>query len=207
MTEKIPGQDDIRGPELGPQQQPEIPEQGASGKDFAASMDTGAEAAKGATAPSPAEITGAGREVTPQTLENGMNVVAKKAGAVEEQLTPERFNEMTSAQKTLLDTKLNQFTQHVKGLSEQVGASYDSPPEPSKGAKMLEGFIGLLTHGQHQLQTVAQHMGKKSGGQISVADMLRAQAKLVAADRAINFASAVAGKATDFIKQIMQTQI
>jgi hypothetical protein len=211
MTEPIPGKSDITGPKIGPQERQEIPDQAPSGKEFGALMEQG----EGIVSPesgeqvSPMELgqVAQPQEVTPQTLQEGIQRIGDKTQTLQSIITPERFDELSPGQKSLLHMKLTQFSEHVKGLADQTGVPYQG--EVPKGSAMqgLKTYIGWLTNGQATIQNVADQIGSSKPGSLSVADMLRAQAKLVAAERAINFASAVAGKGTDFIKQMMQTQI
>lgn len=211
MTEKIPGEDEIRGPTLGPQERQQLPDQAPSGKEFGPLMEKG----EGIVSPesgnqiSPMELgqTGQQQEVTPQTLQEGLQRVGEKSEALQGIITPSRYDELSTGQKSLLHTKLTQFSEHMKGLADQTGVAYQGEVPKGSAMQAAKTYIGWLTNGQATIQNVANQIGSAKPGSLSVADMLRAQAKLVAAERAINFASAVAGKGTDFIKQMMQTQI
>ncbi len=211
MTGPIPGQGDIEGPKLGPQQQQQLPDQAPSGKDFGSLMEKGEGIVtpEGAEQVSPMELaqTGQQQEVTPQTLQEGLRRVGDKTAALQGIITPERFDELSNGQKSLLHTKLTQFSEHMKGLADQTGVAYQGEAPKGSAMSAAKTYIGWLTNGQATIENVAKQIGSAKPGALSVADMLRAQAKLVAAERAINFASAVAGKGTDFIKQMMQTQI
>lgn len=147
-------------------------------------------------------------EVTQESLNAYANQIGDKVQGLQGQLTEERFAELTSGQRALLDKKVAQFHESVRGVAGQIGLEQKGPEKIDlSGLKELKPYLSYLTQGQQQLQHVASALGSHTKGQISVVGMLRAQAQLVAAERAINFASAVVGKGTDFIKTVMQTQI
>lgn len=145
-------------------------------------------------------------EVTPQSLHDGLDRLNQQVGNLKGELTSQRFSEMTNSQKALLKTKLNQFGQNVQGLSQRLGSHY-TMPKPKGLLDDVKTVINWLSEGQTQLQSVGDEMAKKTKGQISVVSMLRAQAQLLAAERAINFATAIVSKGSDFISKIMQTQL
>ena len=211
MTGPVPEKPDISGAEIPPQGRQEIPDQAPSGKEFGPLMEKGEGIVtpEGTEQVSPMELAQQGQqqEVTQQTLVEGLQRTNEKAATLLAIVTPERFDELSNGQKSLLHTKLTQFSEHVKGLADQTGVPYEGEVPKGSAMQAVKTYIGWLTNGQATIQNVAEQIGSAKPGSLSVADMLRAQAKLVAAERAINFASAVAGRGTDFIKQMMQTQI
>lgn len=219
MTEPIenplsqtPGSDavsPVRMPPLAPGQ--EIPEE-APTRSFAPYMEQ--QGAKPGAVPSPMELAGyereragAAAEVNPESLNQGIKNLGQKVGGLKDELTPGRFGQLTDAQKILLNEKLGQFGQSVKGLSQRLGTPVQLPPAPKGVLSDVKTMLDWLTQGQQQLETVGQNMAKMPPGQISVVAMLRAQAQLLAADRAINFSTAIVSKGADFINKIMQTQL
>lgn len=152
------------------------------------------------------EKKGEESEVTAESLHDGLDRLNDKVGSLKEELTPNRFSEMSDAQKALLKTKLGQFGQSVQGLSHRLGVNY-SVPQPKGLLSDVRTVLDWLTHGQAQLSDIGDQLAKKGKGTISVVSMLRAQAQLLAAERAINFATAIVSKGSDFISKIMQTQL
>ena len=106
MTEPVPAKDDIEGPKIGPQGRQEIPDQAPSGKEFGPLMEQG----EGIVSPesgeqvSPMELgqVAQPQEVTPQTLQEGMQRIGDKTGAPQSIITPERLDELSPGQKSLL---------------------------------------------------------------------------------------------------------
>ncbi len=139
-------------------------------------------------------------EVTTAALDEQLDRLGQKSKVLQNQLTEERFNQLTPGQKSLLSTKLNQFNKNIETLSPEYKAK-------EKGTNALKTYVGWLTEGQAQMQSIAKSLASPEAKEISTSAMLRAQAKLQAAERAINFATAVAAKGADFIKTMMQSQI
>ncbi len=209
MTDPIPGKEDITPAKLGPSEGQQMPEEMPSGKQFSEAMEQGGQT-KATEGPSPLELAqtqGAeGKAVTPSTLNESLDGLKTASTSLQDQLTDQRFSQMSPGQKTLLTSKLNQFGQSVKGLSKQVGLDYDVPKASGPALKQVSTFLGWITGGQKQIATVQDRL-QSEGPKMSVTSMMRAQAQMLAASRAINFATAVVGQGSDFVKTIMQTQI
>ena len=207
LTDPLSGRSGVTPPQMQPPNQ-QVPPEESTGKQF--EIQQGTEATSAEEAPSPMEIAAQGQaaqEITPEMLQANMNNLIQNAQGLHAQLTEERFNELTPGQKALLDAKLGQFNEGVKGMSQQVDVPY-TEPEPKTPEGGLKTYLNWLTQGQDQIANSAKALQEKQGaGQISVADMMRVQAKMMQAQRAINFASAVAGKGADFVKTMMQTQL
>lgn len=203
MTERIPGKEDVGVGGLPPGGLPQTPEELPSGKNFSQVMEE-VGSKKTAENGGPTQVGMLhGKEVSPQSLSDSLNNLKKSSNDLHDQLTDQRFNQMSDAQKNLVETKLSQFNKGVKGISKQVGLDYQ---EPKATGGQLKTFLSWITGGQHQIATVQDHL-QLLGPKMSPTDMMRAQAQLLAASRAINFATAVVGQGSNFIKTIMQTQI
>jgi hypothetical protein len=164
-------------------------------------------------APSPMELAagepaarGAAAEVTPDSLHDGLDRLNRQVGTLKGELTPERFADLSEAQKALLKTKLGQFHQNIQGLSQRLGYS-SAFPKPKGLLDDVKTVLNWLTEGQSQIENVGSELAQKGKGKISVVAMLRAQAQLLAAERAVNFATAIVSKGSDFITKIMGTQL
>jgi hypothetical protein len=192
----------------GPQQ--EIPSQAASGKQFAPLMEQPDTSTPAVGKPTPMELakggTLAAQEISPQVLQEQIDRLQKKTEALRTQLTQERLEELSPGQYKLFNKKIAKFHESIKGASKEVGLLYE-PPKESEARKDIKTFLSWVTKGQSQLENIAASLSKGKQGEISVADMLRAQAQLTAAERAINFASAVVGQITRAIGQVMQQAV
>ena len=214
MTEPIDHplhpKEDITGPKLPPQGPQEVPDEVPS-RTFPGVGEDATGQTTPTDMPSPMEVAnsqaGGGQvQVTPDTLNDGIDRLNQKVDVLKTEVTPQRYDELSDAQKVLLHTKLGQFSNSIEGLSKRLGVPYTKPK--SKGLlDDAKTVLSWLTEGQNQLNSVAGNLAKKTPGEISVVSMLRAQAQLLAADRAINFASALVAKGADFITKIMQTQL
>ncbi|MBS0621476.1 MAG: hypothetical protein JSR80_00745 [Verrucomicrobia bacterium] len=210
MTERIPGKEDVGVGGLPPKGIPETPEELPSGKDFSKVMEQMSSPQKAGEAAGPMQLKlGAmeqGHAVSAHSLNESLNTLKQASTDLHDQLTDQRFKGLSDAQKSLLSTKLSQFNKSVQGLSKQVGIDYKAPEEAPPGPSQLKTFLSWITGGQHQIATVQDHLSLM-GSKMSPTDMMRAQAQMLAASRAINFATAVVGQGSNFIKTIMQTQI
>ncbi len=187
-----------------------IPEQAPS-KSFAPYMqgEESTAAIPNQKAPSPMELAAqmrSGEEVNLQTLSDRFSSLNSKIDTLNQSVTPQRFGEMTDAEKGFLLTQHDLFQQNVQGLSTQFGRTY-TPPKPGGLLADAKTFIDWLTKGQQQIKNVANDLATQTKGKISVVQMMRAQAKLLAAERAVSFASAVVSKGADFVTKMMQTQL
>ena len=112
--------------------------------------------------------------------------------------------------QTVLKTKLDHIDESLKTALSKANLEY-TPAEVQK-AKLtnpIERFLGLLTHGQEQLQTLTkdiQFMADKPNG-YTPADMLLIQVKVTHVQQEIELFTSMLNKALESTKTIMNVQV
>jgi hypothetical protein len=206
----VPGKDKVTGPEPMPGPDQKIEEEAPTKK-----FDIGAGKGVETSTPqgiSPADLPGqqaaqAAREVNPTSLQEQSGLLASKVEQFNKLLNEGTFNQLSDGQKGLLLTKAGQYAQQMQGISSLTGGKYKAPEIKSGDTATFEKVLGMLTSATNTLREgggIGQLAEKKS---MNTADMLRVQARILAADRTINFFTAVVGKFSDAIKTLGQTQI
>ena len=117
--------------------------------------------------------------------------------------------ELPSSVQHLLKNKLNHIDENLKIALNRTGSEYIAPSEPALSKNPIERFLGFLTHGQYQLQKIAEevnymHLNKT---EISPANMLAIQLKVGYVTQEIEFFTAVLNKALESTKTIMNVQV
>ncbi|MGE3953705.1 MAG: hypothetical protein AB7F31_00720 [Parachlamydiales bacterium] len=144
-------------------------------------------------------------EATPGALQTMMETLSKKTGLLQGEMTDARYNELSPGQRALVEAKTGQLQGHMEAIANYTGT--EPPKGPDAGLGQLKKWVGVLTGAQGELSSASGALSVANPGEISAAKMMQVQARLMAADRTINFMSAVVGKSVDFIKQIFQMQI
>jgi hypothetical protein len=199
------------GPSPSPQQGPQ---QQAPSRSFAPLMQPPTpEQAAPAGGPSPMELAGAAGAGGPASYSSINAQAAALQGnsqKLQAGLTDPVFNSMSDGQKSLIHTKLGQYLQNIQSASERMGSSY-KPNIPSSDTAMssIKSWVSMLADGSNQLSNFGGivNSAQQNGKAMSAADMLRIQANMSSAERAINFCSAVVGKVTSAIQTLGQTQL
>lgn len=117
---------------------------------------------------------------------------------------------LDGAEKTLLKSKLNHVDEGLRVLSENAGLEYRPPSTELKGlAEPIHRFIGLLTHGQSQLDNVTTHIKALhgSGEELSPATMLLMQVKVQRIQQSVELFVAMLNKGLESTKTIMNVQV
>ena len=123
--------------------------------------------------------------------------------------------EIKGSIQTLLTNKLSHIDESLKVALNRAGSEYASPVAgPGKGEvaspqNPIERFLGFLTHGQYQLQKLAEdvHQMHLSKTEISPASMLAIQIKVGYVQQEIEFFTALLNKALESTKTIMNVQV
>jgi hypothetical protein len=206
----VPGKEKVTGPEQVPGPEQKIEEEAPTKKfDIGAGKGVEAGATQGL---SPVDLAGqqaaqAAREVNPTSLQEQSSLLANKVEQFNKLLNETTFNKLSDGQKGLLLTKAGQYAQQMQGISSLTGGKYKAPEIKSGDMAGFKQVMGMLMNATNTLREgggIGQLADKKS---MNTADMLRVQARILAADRTINFFTAVVGKFSDAIKTLGQTQI
>lgn len=117
--------------------------------------------------------------------------------------------ELQPSVQHLLKNKLNHIDESLKIALNRTGSEYIAPSAPALSKNPIERFLGFLTHGQYQLQKIAEevnymHLNKQ---EISPANMLAIQLKVGYVTQEIEFFTAVLNKALESTKTIMNVQV
>jgi hypothetical protein len=117
--------------------------------------------------------------------------------------------EIKGSVENLLNNKLSHIDENLKIALNRTGSEYIAPSAPATSTNPIERFLGFLTHGQYQLQKIAQevnamHLNKT---EISPANMLAIQIKMGYVTQEIEFFTALLNKALESTKTIMNVQV
>ncbi len=117
--------------------------------------------------------------------------------------------EIRGSVEQLLNNKLTHIDENLKIALNRTGSEYITPAAPATSTNPIERFLGFLTHGQYQLQKIAQdvnsmHLNKT---EISPANMLAIQIKVGYVTQEIEFFTALLNKALESTKTIMNVQV
>jgi hypothetical protein len=135
-------------------------------------------------------------------------VIAKIDEAKERLKTPGL--ELDPAERTLLKSKLNHVDEGLKVLMENAGVEYRPPSDKLSGmAAPIHQFIGLLTHGQSQLENLTAQIKAVAaeGKDLSPATMLLMQVKVNRIQQSVELFVAMLNKGLESTKTIMNVQV
>ncbi len=117
--------------------------------------------------------------------------------------------ELKAPVRNILRNKLEHIDESLKiALSKAGGES--APFEAPKGLMSpIDRFLGLLTHGQNQLQTLASEIVNLQGkdGNLTPANMLLIQVKVANISQEIELFTSMLNKALESTKAIMNVQV
>lgn len=164
----------------------------------------------GTTQVSPFDLAGGQTAAAGPTYDT-MMAQAKTAqmglGELNQQLQTPKLK-LKQSSKYILKNKLAAAGAHIRSASQKMGAQTLDQETPS-GMAPLEKFIGMITHGQNQLQSAQEQLAglKDKGQNLSPADMLQIQIKLNKAQQEIEYSSILLSKSVDDIKMMMNIQL
>jgi hypothetical protein len=138
------------------------------------------------------------------------NEVIQQIEQVKEKLATPNL-EIKGSVQTLMNNKLSHIDESLKVALNRAGIEYTPQTVNPKAnlASPIEKFIGLLTHGQYQLQRLSDDvaMMSKSGSNFTPANMLAMQIKVGYIQQEVELFTNVLNKALESIKTIMNVQI
>jgi hypothetical protein len=117
--------------------------------------------------------------------------------------------EIKSSVQTLLRNKLNHIDENLKIALDKAGIEYKPPEKPTSLAKPVDRFLGLLTHSQSQLETLAEDVRSMANmeKELSPANMLLIQIKVSYIQQEIELFTSMLNKALESTKTIMNVQV
>ncbi|NGX46073.1 MAG: hypothetical protein K940chlam2_01255 [Chlamydiae bacterium] len=128
-------------------------------------------------------------------------------GELSQQLQTPKLK-LKQSSKYILKNKLAAAGAHIRSASQKMGAQTLDQKVPA-GMAPLGRFIGMITHGQNQLQEAQEQLSglKDKGQNLAPADMLQIQIKLNTAQQDIEYSSILLSKSVDDIKMMMNIQL
>lgn len=149
-------------------------------------------------------------QASPDTIIAQASDVIKQIESVKSKLSTPDLKIKGSVQ-TLMEHKLTHIDESLKVMLNRAGIEYKPQPiaATSNLASPIEKFIGMLTHGQHQLQKIGDEVSMlgKTNASISPANMLAIQIKMGYVQQEIELFTNVLNKSLESIKTIMNVQI
>jgi len=117
--------------------------------------------------------------------------------------------EIKSSVQNILRNKLNHIDDNLKIALDRAGVEYKPPEKPTSLAKPIDKFLGLLTHSQNQLETLAEDVRSMSlmDKELSPANMLLIQVKVSYIQQEIELFTSMLNKALESTKTIMNVQV
>lgn len=147
-------------------------------------------------------------KISPDTLVAQAQEVVGKIDEIKAKLSTPNLDLKDSVQ-SLLRNKLSHIDENLKIALQRAGVEYQAPQKIEVPQNPIERFLGFLTDGQHQLNTLANdvnlmHLNRK---EISPASMLAVQIKVGFVQQELEFFSALLNKALESTKTIMNVQV
>jgi hypothetical protein len=148
-------------------------------------------------------------KASPDTIFKQTNDVIAQIEDVKTKLATPNL-EFKGSVSTLLQNKLSHIDESLKVALNRTGSEYANAKVPETASKNpVERFLDFLTHGQHQLQKVAEdvrqmHLNKT---ELSPANMMAIQLKVGYVQQEIEFFTALLNKALESTKTIMNVQV
>lgn len=120
--------------------------------------------------------------------------------------------EIKGSVQTLMNNKLSHIDESLKVALNRAGVEYTPQAGPTPATNLagpIEKFIGLLTHGQYQMQHLSNEVSKMGGANsnFTPADMLAIQIKVGYVQQEIELFTNILNKSLESIKTIMNVQI
>ena len=120
--------------------------------------------------------------------------------------TPEL--DIKSSVQTLLRNKLNHIDENLKVALDKTGTEVAKPERSDGMSKPIDRFLGLLTHSQSQLETLASDVKAMAvENEMSPASMLLIQIKVAKVQQEIELFTSMLNKALESTKTIMNVQV
>lgn len=117
--------------------------------------------------------------------------------------------EIKGSVQNVLRDKLTHIDESLKIALDNAGIEYKPPQKATSLSKPIDRFLGLLTHAQSQLGTLADDVHNMSlmGNQLSPATMLLVQIKVGYIQQQIELFTSMLNKALESTKTIMNVQV
>ena len=116
-----------------------------------------------------------------------------------------------SAQRDL-HSRLTHINENIQIALSKTGVEVKDPASVAAVAprgNIVEKFLGMLTHGQHQMHALTDEIDKlnKTGGQLSPGQMFAMQIKVGNVTAELEFFTATLAKSIESVKTLMNVQV
>lgn len=143
----------------------------------------------------------------PDIVAQAQEVIARMSEIKEQLALPDQS--IKPAYRNLLKNKLTHIDENLKIALSAAGVENVPPLSAATTNNPIDRFLGFLTHGQAQLQTIAKevetmHLNKNN---LNAASMLAVQIKIGFVQQELEFFSSVLNKALESTKTIMNVQV
>lgn len=111
--------------------------------------------------------------------------------------------------QTLLRNRLEHIDDNLKVALTRAGVEYTPETQNAQVVNPVERFFGMLTNGQHNLETLTQNIQQMAANKASFspADMLFLQVKVATIQQEIEFFTNILNKGLESTKTIMNVQV
>lgn len=117
--------------------------------------------------------------------------------------------ELKGSVQNVLRSKLTHIDESLKIALSKVGVDYVPADKPAGLLSPIQRFIGMLTHGQHQLETLSGEVQRLQDNKdsMSAASLLAVQLKVGFIQQELEFFSSLLNKSLESIKTLMNVQV
>ena len=116
---------------------------------------------------------------------------------------------LKSSQKYLLRNKLTEANDQIRSAATKAGVDVGPPTPEMSSQNPLNRFLGLLSDGQHQMDTAQQNLAQisQSGDTINPGQLLLVQTKLAKAQQELEYSSIIVNNAVSDVKMLFNVQL
>lgn len=117
--------------------------------------------------------------------------------------------ELKSSVENVMRSKLSHIDESLKIALSKVGVDYEPVEKPQGLITPIQRFLGYLTNGQHQLETLTSEVSRLQAqkDQLSPAALLSVQLKVGFMNQELEFFSSLLNKALESTKTLMNVQV
>lgn len=118
-------------------------------------------------------------------------------------------NDLPSSTRRLLTNRLGHIDENLKIALNKAGVEYVPPLSVEEKATPIQRFLGMLTNGQNQLESLTGQVQQMqmNGKELSPANMLLIQIKVGTVQQEIEFFTSMLNKGLESTKTLMNVQV
>lgn len=135
--------------------------------------------------------------------------IVDKMHTIKTQLSSATDAHLPSSTRRLLTNRLGHIDENLKIALNKAGVEYVPPPSAAEKATPIERFLGMLTNGQNQLESLTGQVQQMqmNGKELSPANMLLIQIKVGSVQQEIEFFTSMLNKGLESTKTLMNVQV